>query len=102
MTEGLRVRVGGDAVSLDIVFPVEAVEARILSLKRRVAGLAYRSRDSRVVRAASRLLVSLTELLEDLEEGEDTLLVLSRLRVLEAEVDSMLRSPEGYVSESEL
>ena len=87
-------------MSPDIVFPpVEAVEARIRFLKRRLALLAYRSRDSRVVGAAARLMVALTELLEDLEEGASPLEVLPRLHVLEAEVEALLSRPEGYASD---
>ncbi|OWJ55612.1 hypothetical protein Pdsh_02155 [Pyrodictium delaneyi] len=77
---------------------MEQLEARIRFLKNRVAWLAYRSRDSRVVRAASDLLVRLTDLLEDLEEGVPASELLHSLRLLEEDVRSLLRSPESYAS----
>jgi len=99
MTSTVALRVGREPVSPDIVFPVEQLEARIRFLKNRVAWLAYRSSDSRVVAAAGRLLVSLTELLEDLGEGVPVSELLPRLRVLEEDVRSFLRSPESFASQ---
>ncbi len=89
-------RGGGSGSWVKSVFPVpvELVERRILGLKRRLAGLAARSRDPEVVEAVSGLLVSLTELLEGLGEGGDPVLVLGLLRVLEEEAEALLRRPE--------
>ena len=70
------------------------MEGRVRRLKWRLALLAFRTRDPRVARAASRLLVSLTELMEDLEESVDPVLVLRRLHALEAEAESLLARPE--------
>ena len=103
--EAVEVRVDGvgsraKSVFLVRVEPVE-IEKRVLRLKNRLAWLAYRSRDPRVVEAASRLLVRLTEFLEELGElGVDNapsvfVPLLSRLRVLESEAESLLRVPES-------
>jgi len=101
--EAARVRVDGAGSGAKTVFPVrvepvEALERRVLYLKNRLAWLAYRSRDVKVVEAASRLLVRLTELLEELGESggdsADVLLLLGRLRVLESEAWSILSRPE--------
>ncbi|BES82594.1 hypothetical protein PABY_21610 [Pyrodictium abyssi] len=97
MSVGASVVVGKRA-SHHIVFPVEALEARIRLLKNRVADLAYRSRCSRVVAAACRLLVRLTELQEELGEGVPVSELLPRLRLLESDVESLLRSPESFAS----
>ena len=97
MTESGSLRVGKEPVLPDIVFPVQ-LERRVFGLKNRLAWLAYKSRDPEVVRAASDLLVRLTELLEDLEDSGDDGVVLgvlaSRLLVLEVEARSLLRRPE--------
>ena len=101
MTETVSLRVSRGGGSHHIVFPVsaEALERRVLYLKNRLAWIAYRSRDVEVVRAASGLLVALTELLGDVGEcGGDpvsVLRVLGRLRVLESEAESLLRVPES-------
>ncbi len=90
------VRVGGVGSGAKSVFvvPVELVERRVFELKRRLALLAYRSRDPRVVDVAARLLVSLTELLEGLDEGADPTGVLGLLSVLEAQAVSLLSRPD--------
>jgi hypothetical protein len=104
--ESARVRVGGSmGFQAKSVFPVLGeIEGRVFELKDRLAWLAYRSRDVRVVRAASRLLIRLTELLEDLEEyagdPSELALLLGRLSVLEAEAEGLLRRPELAQSSS--
>jgi len=95
--ESVKVRVGGAGSWAKSVFPAEFVERRVFELKGRLAWLVARCRDSRVVEAASELLVHLTELLEDLEEGVEPLVVLGRLSVLEAEVLGLLARPEVVV-----
>ncbi len=104
--EAVEVRVDGVGSRAKSVFPVRVepveIEKQVFKLKNQLAWLAYRSRDVKVVKAASRLLVSLTELLEDLGElgfvdGDPSVLVplLSRLAVLESEAESLLRVPEN-------
>jgi len=97
MTEGLRVS-GGVSGGL-IVFSAGELERRVFDAKRRVAELAWQSRDSCVARAAGRLLERLTELLEDLGEGVSPLEVLPRFSMLVDEVDSFMADPEGYARE---
>ena len=100
--EAVKARVDGAGSGAKTVFPVPVelveVERRVFELKDRLAWLAYRSRDPEVVRAASDLLVRLTELLEELDEsGGDpagVLPLLGRLAVLEAEAEALLSRPE--------